>query len=487
MAMSSASANPSGKNTWYYLNSIIALVLMFGFKYLPPIEPLTSFGMAVVGIFLGVVYAWATVSVIWPALLGAIALGFTEFGTVPSVFAQGYGGDTYLFVFFMLIFAAIIDKAGVSNVIASWAVSRKFAKGKPWVLSTMLLTAAFIIAALISVTPAIIICWGILYQLCKVFGYTNQDKYPKLMVIGIVFAGLMGMAALPFKALPVMLMGVLAKQTGIQISFLSFTILASAIGYGGVLGYLALCKFVFRPDVRAIQKSDFVMENTIRMNAYQKQVSGLLGLLVVLLFLPGFLPEGPVLAFLKALGNTGIVIGILALVAFIKRKDGSNYVNLVDTIKTGVPWETMILLGTAMPLATAMTTKGTGVQELLSQVFTPILGANANPVMFAILILVITALLKQFMGGVVVGMLMVPMAITYASGIGANIQMLIVAVSVFCNIAVLLPSAGPLTALLHGNTEWVSTKEIIKYGTPLVVVVTVIGIIISLTLGNLLF
>ena len=49
-----------------YINIIIVLFLIFGFRYIPPFSTLTPTGMHVLGIFLGVVYGWSTVDLIWP-------------------------------------------------------------------------------------------------------------------------------------------------------------------------------------------------------------------------------------------------------------------------------------------------------------------------------------------------------------------------------------------------------------------------------------
>lgn len=67
------------KDGRYYRHTFIGLLLMFGFRFLPPLAPLTETGMQVVGIFLGVIYLWSTVETIWPSILGIIALGTTNY------------------------------------------------------------------------------------------------------------------------------------------------------------------------------------------------------------------------------------------------------------------------------------------------------------------------------------------------------------------------------------------------------------------------
>ena len=40
----------------YYINSAITIVLMFGFRFLPPIGTISQVGMGVLGVFLGAIY-----------------------------------------------------------------------------------------------------------------------------------------------------------------------------------------------------------------------------------------------------------------------------------------------------------------------------------------------------------------------------------------------------------------------------------------------
>ena len=55
----------------------ITVLLMFFFRFLPAPAPITPYGMAIIGIFFGLVYAWTMSSLIWPSLLSLAALGVT--------------------------------------------------------------------------------------------------------------------------------------------------------------------------------------------------------------------------------------------------------------------------------------------------------------------------------------------------------------------------------------------------------------------------
>ena len=62
------------KEIAYYAHSLISLLIMFGCGQLTPITPLTPLGMNLIGIFLGVLYGWIFIDIIWPSMAGLLAL-----------------------------------------------------------------------------------------------------------------------------------------------------------------------------------------------------------------------------------------------------------------------------------------------------------------------------------------------------------------------------------------------------------------------------
>ena len=65
--MSSAITNTGRKKDLiYYVNVCIMLAFMFGFGYLPPVLGLTPLGMHALGIFIGLLWAWTAVDLLWP-------------------------------------------------------------------------------------------------------------------------------------------------------------------------------------------------------------------------------------------------------------------------------------------------------------------------------------------------------------------------------------------------------------------------------------
>ncbi|MGL6175189.1 MAG: hypothetical protein ACRC1P_11340 [Cellulosilyticaceae bacterium] len=48
----------------YYLNCGIAFCILLVFWLVPPIEPITTIGMRIIGILISVIYLWSTVDTI---------------------------------------------------------------------------------------------------------------------------------------------------------------------------------------------------------------------------------------------------------------------------------------------------------------------------------------------------------------------------------------------------------------------------------------
>ncbi|ONI41919.1 hypothetical protein AN396_02660 [Candidatus Epulonipiscium fishelsonii] len=60
------------------LHTIIGLCIMIFGGFIPPIYEMTEIGMQVIGIFLGTLYLWSTVEILWPSLASIFMLGISQ-------------------------------------------------------------------------------------------------------------------------------------------------------------------------------------------------------------------------------------------------------------------------------------------------------------------------------------------------------------------------------------------------------------------------
>ena len=186
------------KNTKYYINSAIGVSIMLFFGYLPTFSTVTPIGMKILGIYLGLLYLWSTVDLIWPSLLGIIITGFSG----------------YVYIWLICLFAYFITKSGVSDNIVRAIMGLKFAKGRPWVVSFLFFTAAYAVGALVSMTPACLIVWAFFEKFAQEMNYKKGDKYVSFMIVGIALSGLMGFSLFNFRVPGSILIGYIEAAGG---------------------------------------------------------------------------------------------------------------------------------------------------------------------------------------------------------------------------------------------------------------------------------
>ena len=185
----------------YFINSIIGLALIFGFGFLPAIEPLTPLGMKLLGIFLGMVYLFTVCDVTWPSIAAIIALGLSGYCTINEAIAASMGHP----VVFQSIMAYLVTGAmqyyGVAEFVARWIISRKCFRGRPMVFTYAYFLAFTFVCIIINSVAMIFLGWTILYGVYRMTGYKRGDKYVTLSLIGLVLSFMMGGAVVPFLSL----------------------------------------------------------------------------------------------------------------------------------------------------------------------------------------------------------------------------------------------------------------------------------------------
>ena len=211
----------------YYVHSFLCLLIMFGFGQLPPVEPLTALGMRLIGVFLGLLYGWIFIDIVWPSMAGLLALMLVGGMKPVALLNRSFGDPIVVMMFFIFVFCATINHYGLSRFISLWFITRKFVAGRPWVFTFTFLASMFILGGLTSASPAAIIGWSILYGICDVCGYKKGDGYPTMMVFGIVFASQVGMSLIPFKQAALTVFSAYETMSGVGIDYAKYMLIAA--------------------------------------------------------------------------------------------------------------------------------------------------------------------------------------------------------------------------------------------------------------------
>ena len=188
-------AEQAKKNNLIYVHYAVVLFFCFGFKYLPPIGALTPLGMSIMGTFIGCIYGWSLINMLWPSLVGLLGLGLTL--GMDTLVAQAFGNQTVLVLIFMSVVMAVTTETGAMDWLVGKLLGAKFTAGKPWLTIWFLLLVAYIAGNFNSVIMALVMC-TVLNSVFKQLNVEPYGKLPVLMFLGLAFCLMLGQVTFPF-------------------------------------------------------------------------------------------------------------------------------------------------------------------------------------------------------------------------------------------------------------------------------------------------
>lgn len=471
-----------------YIYSLISIVIMFGFRYIPPIESITPIGMQILGILLGAIFAYCTVGMIWPSILALILLGLVDGYNTIDVFRDSFGHTVVLYMFGLLLFGSILESSGLTELVSKWLITRKFAIGKPWILSSLILFAAFFCGLFIGMIPPTIICWTIVYGICNKLGYKKGDKWPTYMLFGILFLSTIASVVLPFQLGVVTNFGILNQASGgaetyQYIPYLTFSIIFSLVVF---ISYILLGKFIIKPDVSAFTSNTELFEHEkFILNKNQKIVVGLFVILVAGLIAPSFLPDGNYIRnIMYRIGATGWTTFVIGIGIFI-RTDNRPFVDFGLMSAKGVIWDIIFMMAAVFTLSAALTSNETGVQSFIAENLSPVV-VGFNPYIFLILAVLLTTIAANLINNIAICAIFIPIAYTLSHIVSFNLIALVTLMIYVGNACFLLPSSSPQSAMIYSNEEWVTIKDVRYLATLSTILLFVITIILGIPLANII-
>lgn len=476
------------KRDLFPLHVIITFALMFGFGLLPTFSTVTPEGMNLIGIFLGLLYGWTASSLIWPSLMGIVAISILGIMPLGDFLAISFGNETVIFIFLLFFFIGFAEENVLVQFLGDWFLSRKIVHGRPWMLTFILLFAAFVAGALVNELVSIFIFWSIYYSIAKEFGFKPFDKYSTLMICGIAFCG--GTAAattLPFKLGPLVWLESYTQVTGVDIPYVKYVLFALPLCVLAVVAYTLIIRFVFRPDVSALKKinENFVNTDSLKLNKNQKIAFAFIFLLMVLLLAPSFLPENiPGVSVLSNLGNAGIMILVIVLMSVVRVEKKP----LMDFRKyaKNISWDIYILFIVVLPLASLLTSDMTGITPAIVQGLSPML-AGRSTLVFAFIVLFSGALLTNVSNNAVLGIVYINLMCPIAEVMNIDVFPIVAVMMFTIQLAYLTPAASAPAAMVFSNNKWVKTKDVMKTWAIVLPILFIIFFALGMPWANLIF
>ncbi len=479
------------KSVGYYINAIVFMAIPLVFFQLPAVDPLTEVGMKVLGCFIAVLYGWVTIGLIWPSIYCLLMLAFTGyFANINAIFAASFGNNTTVLLLFMLVFSGLFEYCGVSRFVSLWFVTRKVVSGRPWIFSFMIMISVYVLGSLTSGTPSVLLGWSLLMGICAAIGYKPGDAWPRFMFFAILIAGPLGMDLFPFKPVSIVALQVYTNYTGLEVDYARYIACALVLDTLIMMGYILYGRFILKIDTNKLKditpEKLLEREGKLTLNVQQKVVLILTVFMLCALILPSFLPATwAFTAVFKKWGTTGTIMFII-MVFTLLRVDGEPICDFKKAAIKGVSWDSIMLTAAVLCVTGAISNDATGFIPFFKGLVEPVL-LGKPMILFMVLMMLIATIFTNFCSNAGTAAALSPIVMTMGTIVNAPLAFLIIMVIKCCHFAYFTPAASPATALCIAHKEWISQKDMIKYGMVTIAIAFVVIVTVGMSFGAWLF
>lgn len=453
-----------------YLHYVITAVLIFGSQFLPQAGPITPMGWAVLGTFIGVIYGWTFLDMIWPSILGLVGLGYAV--GMGKVLAQSFGSPVMPLIFMVFAFLPVLKETGLTEVIAKLFIANRFTKGHPWVFVFFYLLGGYVCAQ-INVFVSMILMTGIILDLCKKLDIKPYTPFPAVMLIGLALSIQLSQILFPFKGSGITLVAAYSAMTGENPNFMQYIGFILPMGLILLLVYTLICRFIFRVDVSPLYN---ITEETFGGHAKltQDQKYGIFFLLflIFMLMATSILPKTWwITQFFTKITIFGQAALVILLCMLVKRADGTRFFEFGKYAARGMDWGSIFMVAFILPVSNFLTADDTGIKEALSIMLKPM--THFSPVVFIIVAMLFAAFITNFANNVVLAIVILPVMVTFAGQMGMSPLSMACLLFVGTQLALFTPGASVCSGMAFAQTEWVKAPMMMRYG--LIAVLTLLA------------
>lgn len=475
------STEMSNKNT-KYIHFIIVMVFMFLFRFVPPIGTITPYGMAVIGIFIGLIYGWSVDAdnLIWTSLLALVAIGMTDFGNAGKALASAFGNESVMLMLLGMFFLGMLQDSKLTEWLSNKLLGAKFVQGKPWVLTAFIILVPALATILVNQTLVALIMFVVYQAIFKQAGYKKGDLYPAMVLMGFMVVCSVAFSLFPFRGWCLMTVG-MATKAGIEINMggwiLSETValVVTCIGWILVMFITPGCKV---DKIKGIDITQF-QKDSAPLTKRQKAVLIILVLNILgCIFLSFASGSTGIRVYFGKIGVYGWVVFLIAL-AMIWKVEGEPVLNK-KTAPGYFYWDLILVVASAMVVAGQITSEAAGITPMIGQLMAPLFGLPSYA--FLLALGVITFLLTNFANNVAVTITMMTVAMSMAAQIDFNLQVALMVITVYGVIGLLTPAGSVNGAMIHAH-EFTTTRSAYIAGAIMIVFLTVVMALVLIPLG----
>ena len=211
----------------YLVKTFICLLVIFIFWVLPPVEPITSMGMKVIGVFIGTVLLLSIVDTIWPVFLSFLLLSMTGVMSLNEVIQGSLGNWIFAFVVASMIMTNALNESGFTARLTSKILTMKISRKSPWSFMFVYFGICYLVGCFMDQVPATAFFLAFSNEIINRIGYDAKSKFSNTLVLGSIFSVILGGAATPIShPLAILGIGIFEQTTQMEISLFEYMVYA---------------------------------------------------------------------------------------------------------------------------------------------------------------------------------------------------------------------------------------------------------------------
>lgn len=449
----------------------LALFIMAASRFLPPIGGLSTEALGVLGVFLGSLIMWITISIDWPSLITLLALGLLPSFGFAGTFRGAFGNITVAFLIFTFM---LIYPLAQTNFVRRCTVSfitNPIARRGPWFFVCFLFAAVTFMGLFVSPSVLFVAFMPFLEDIFSVLEVKKGGKTGNMLMMGSAFCISLssGMTAIGH-VWPTMAIGYYTAATGNDVNQFQYMAMGIPTGVLLIVLLILVFKFLYRPDdVEELRPEKAMGLRGSVPPADQKEK-----IILAVVFLTAVLWVGPsliqnTLPEVYSLINgwsTAMPPLLGCIILFVTRVDGKQILNFKEASTKGVLWGSILMTGAATWLGSCMTSESVGISQWLTDTLSPI--TSSLPLTGMLLFFMAWAILEtNFSSNIVTVTVVSSVALSVLTvlpagsvSVGAVVCMVGFAAAI-CNMT---PAGQSTINTVAIGSGWTSAKDMFVWG-----------------------
>ena len=461
------------------IHYIVVAFFCLGFRFIPPFAGITPYGMGILGTFIGAIYGWMTINMLWPSLMALAGVGLSI--GMNQMLAASFGNMAVIALILCMGVLGVAMQTGAFEWLVQVILNNKFMNGKAWFTLWFILLFAWFMGSHNPIIMCVIFC-AFANAIFKQVGLEKNDPLIVAMYLGIAYCLMMGQILFPFISTGLTLvMAYSAMFPNNPIDFVPYLIYMIIVGIAMVTVYTALMKFVFRIDASKI--ANFKTEGGAPKATREQKIGLILFVIFILLMLGHSLPLGPVKHFLEKFGLIGIVLLMSCVVALMKKSDGTPLIDLEKAFHM-CNWGQVTMVGYIMVCSQYMMGADAGISAAMAKLIMPFMALP--PIVFLAVALAIGVVLTNVANNMIVCILLMPFLVNFGSMIGMPPTGMVALLFFMSQFAIATPAASPVTAVAM-TQEMADSTVMTKFALKIVPLLFVFGIVIGWPVAQFVF